>query len=204
MRASVCIDGLLCDTHIMLDAAGFPNKPHNVGVSATRTSDYTRRDFVFAALKVSGICASTVEQKKIRLTDSLEMMTDFSTALTIHSTWVSSKYICIGSRLTRSNLEYRNIDLGNKCLRHKSCMNGQKRLAPTTFSASNFAQNCGTSLSLWKYNRFGKEYASPAPVIDMVQYEDIDSKPYLTFEFKYKPLGLFLPRPVLGGALTAA
>lgn len=45
-----------------------------------------------------------------------------------------------------------------------------------------------------EYNRFGNEYASPAPVIDMVQYKDIDvdSKPYLTFEFKYKPLGQFI------------
>lgn len=72
MKASICIDGLLCDTHIMLDARGFPNKPNSVGVSSARTSDYTRRDFMFAPLNISGIFTpQSWSKKQNRLTGSV-------------------------------------------------------------------------------------------------------------------------------------
>lgn len=45
-------------------------------------------------------------------------------------------------------------------------------------------------------NRFGQEYASPAPVIDVVQAKEIDTKPYLTFEFKYRPLSLLIANDI--------
>jgi hypothetical protein len=38
----------------MLDAINFPDKPSGVGVSYARTSDYTRRDFVFAPIQTTG------------------------------------------------------------------------------------------------------------------------------------------------------
>lgn len=49
------IDGNVCDNHIMLDAQRYPNKPSGVGISYARTSDWTRRDFQFSSILVSGV-----------------------------------------------------------------------------------------------------------------------------------------------------
>ncbi|KAJ3524072.1 hypothetical protein NMY22_g11165 [Coprinellus aureogranulatus] len=53
LQAIVLIDGQLCDTHIMLDARRFPDKPNGVGISYARTSDWTRRDFEFSRIIVT-------------------------------------------------------------------------------------------------------------------------------------------------------
>lgn len=57
LQAIVLIDGQICDTHIMLDAHRFPHKPNGVGVSYARTSDWTRRDFQFSSIVVTGASA---------------------------------------------------------------------------------------------------------------------------------------------------
>lgn len=49
----------------MLDAHNFPNKPNGVGVSYARTSEYTRRDFMFAPISVTGGVVSYASTKKI-------------------------------------------------------------------------------------------------------------------------------------------
>ncbi|KAF7778487.1 hypothetical protein Agabi119p4_2832 [Agaricus bisporus var. burnettii] len=155
MKASICIDGLLCDTHIMLDARGFPNKPNSVGVSSARTSDYTRRDFMFAPLNISD---------DDRLLDSIDNSLDLG-IIKIHL-----------YRIKIGRVE-------NRVLEHRS---GKQMLEAQVVHER--SKKAGSH-----HVRFGNEYASPAPVIDMVQYKDIDvdSKPYLTFEFKYKSLGQF-------------
>lgn len=38
----------------MLDAHNYPNRPNAVGVFYARTSDYTRRDFMFSTIEVTG------------------------------------------------------------------------------------------------------------------------------------------------------
>jgi hypothetical protein len=48
------IDGIICNQHVMLDALNFPDKPNALGIWYSRTSDYTRRDFVFAPIEVTG------------------------------------------------------------------------------------------------------------------------------------------------------
>lgn len=48
------IDGVMCNSHVMLDQANFPEKPNAFGVSYARTSEFTRRDFVFSAIQVTG------------------------------------------------------------------------------------------------------------------------------------------------------
>ncbi|KAF8077569.1 hypothetical protein FPV67DRAFT_1443193 [Lyophyllum atratum] len=53
LQGTVAIDGVACDTHIMLDAPSFPDRPNAVGVSYARTSECTRRDFMFAAIEVT-------------------------------------------------------------------------------------------------------------------------------------------------------
>lgn len=53
LQGAVTIDGVVCDTHIMLDASSYPNRPNAVGVSYARTSDFTRRDFMFTAIEVT-------------------------------------------------------------------------------------------------------------------------------------------------------
>jgi len=48
------IDGVVCNQHVMLDALNFPDKPNSFGIWYSRTSDYTRRDFVFSHIEVTG------------------------------------------------------------------------------------------------------------------------------------------------------
>ncbi|EKM82412.1 hypothetical protein AGABI1DRAFT_111042 [Agaricus bisporus var. burnettii JB137-S8] len=165
MKASICIDGLLCDTHIMLDARGFPNKPNSVGVSSARTSDYTRRDFMFAPLNISD---------DDRLLDSIDNSLDLG-IIKIHL-----------YRIKIGRVE-------NRVLEHRS---GKQMLEAQVVHER--SKKAGSH-----HVQFGNEYASPAPVIDMVQYKDIDldSKPYLTFEFKYKPLDLLVANNIAPRAL---
>ncbi|KAF6763632.1 hypothetical protein DFP72DRAFT_872986 [Ephemerocybe angulata] len=49
---------------------------------------------------------------------------------------------------------------------------------------------------------YGEEYGSPAPVVDMVRGRVIDSTPFVTFSFKYRPYDVLMandiiPRPML-------
>lgn len=39
----------------MLDARRYPHKPNGVGISYARTSDWTRRDFEFSSIIVTGV-----------------------------------------------------------------------------------------------------------------------------------------------------
>ncbi|RDB22207.1 hypothetical protein Hypma_010725 [Hypsizygus marmoreus] len=53
LQGTVIIDGIACDNHIMLDQNSFPDRPNAVGVSYARTSDFTRRDFMFTTISVT-------------------------------------------------------------------------------------------------------------------------------------------------------
>lgn len=54
LEATVFIDGVECNRHVMLAASDFPHRPDTVRVSYTRTSDFTRRDFFFSVVQVIG------------------------------------------------------------------------------------------------------------------------------------------------------
>jgi hypothetical protein len=60
VQGVVSVDGVECDNHIMLDAYSYPDRPSAVGVFYARTSDYTRRDFMFSAIEVTGKVPSFV------------------------------------------------------------------------------------------------------------------------------------------------
>ncbi|GLB34567.1 hypothetical protein LshimejAT787_0201320 [Lyophyllum shimeji] len=53
LQGTVIIDGVVCDNHIMLDAMNYPDRPNAVGVYYARTSECTRRDFMFSAINVT-------------------------------------------------------------------------------------------------------------------------------------------------------
>jgi hypothetical protein len=49
--------------------------------------------------------------------------------------------------------------------------------------------------------RYGEEYSSPNPVVDMVTSQKIDQAPYVSFTFRYRPLAMLManeivPRPL--------
>ncbi|KAJ4465157.1 hypothetical protein C8J55DRAFT_441447 [Lentinula edodes] len=52
LEATVLIDGVECNRHVMLAASDFPHRPNTVRVSYTRTSEVTRRDFFFSVIQV--------------------------------------------------------------------------------------------------------------------------------------------------------
>ncbi|KAJ3984247.1 hypothetical protein F5890DRAFT_1518235 [Lentinula detonsa] len=53
LEAVVSIDGVECNRHVMLAAKDFPDRPDTVRVSYTRTSESTRRDFIFSVIKLT-------------------------------------------------------------------------------------------------------------------------------------------------------
>ncbi|KAJ7574582.1 hypothetical protein C8J56DRAFT_466336 [Mycena floridula] len=53
IEAKLIIDGVVCNRHVMLDAYNFPQKPNAISVSSARTSEFTRRDFVFSAVQIT-------------------------------------------------------------------------------------------------------------------------------------------------------
>jgi hypothetical protein len=54
LEAVVSIDGIECNRHVMRDARSLPDQADTVRVSYTRTSDFTRRDFFFSVVQVTG------------------------------------------------------------------------------------------------------------------------------------------------------
>jgi hypothetical protein len=52
--AQLSIDGVVCSTHFMLDTWNHPDDADAIGISYATTSDFTRRDFVFSAIQVTG------------------------------------------------------------------------------------------------------------------------------------------------------
>ncbi|KAF8827141.1 hypothetical protein HHX47_DHR5001121 [Lentinula edodes] len=52
LEATVSIDGVECNRHVMLAASNFPHRPDTVRVSYTRTSEFARRDFFFSVIQV--------------------------------------------------------------------------------------------------------------------------------------------------------
>ncbi|RDB22110.1 hypothetical protein Hypma_010730 [Hypsizygus marmoreus] len=53
LEGVVTIDGVACASYIMLDAVSFPTKPNEISVSHAWTSNFIRRDFMFAAIEVT-------------------------------------------------------------------------------------------------------------------------------------------------------
>ncbi|KAK0211296.1 hypothetical protein DFS33DRAFT_367371 [Desarmillaria ectypa] len=53
LEGVVSIDGVVCSTHVMLDKATRPFAPDEISISYTRSSDLTRRDFVFSTTQVT-------------------------------------------------------------------------------------------------------------------------------------------------------
>ncbi|KXN91398.1 hypothetical protein AN958_00660 [Leucoagaricus sp. SymC.cos] len=162
LKASVYIDGVHCDTHIMLDAHNFPDKPSGVGVSYARTSDYTRRDFVFAPIQVTDDDC---------LLDRIDDSRDLGVI----------------------KLQLWRIEIHSVSARVQEHEPGETLEAQVVHERSKKAGS--------HHVRFGKEYASPAPVIDAVQAKELDNKPYLTFEFKYRPLDLLIANDIAPKAL---
>ncbi|KAJ3576872.1 hypothetical protein NP233_g103 [Leucocoprinus birnbaumii] len=153
LKASLFIDGVHCDTHIMLDARNYPDKPNGVGVSYARTSEYTRRDFVFAPIQVSD---------DDDLLDSIDDSRDLGV---------------IKLQLWRIQVQ----QVSTRVQKH------EKRRTLEAQVVHERSKKAGSH-----HVQFGQEYASPAPVIDAVQAREIDAKPYLIFEFKYRPLSYLL------------
>lgn len=103
----------------MLDAHNFPNKPNGVGVSYARTSEYTRRDFMFAPISVTGGVVSYASTKKYPLTNLPKMMIVFLTASTTHE--ISESLSCTYGEFKFNRLQpgSRNTNLGDRFLGHK-------------------------------------------------------------------------------------
>jgi hypothetical protein len=57
--AQLSIDGIICSTYFMLDAYNYPDYSDDCDISYATTSDFTRRDFVFSAIQVTGERAVT-------------------------------------------------------------------------------------------------------------------------------------------------
>jgi len=157
LKAVVYIDGVLCDTHIMLDAHNFPEKPSGVGVSYARTSEYTRRDFMFAPIQVTD-------------DDNLldRMGAQDLGVIKLHLWRI---------KVVRVTTRVQEHESGRQTLEAQLVHERSKK------AGSHHVQ-------------FGQEYASRAPVIDAVQAKEIDTKPFLTFEFKYRPLSLLIANDI--------
>lgn len=54
LEGVVRIDGVICNTHIMLAQNISPHAPDALTISHARTSHSTRRDFVFTPIQVTG------------------------------------------------------------------------------------------------------------------------------------------------------
>ncbi|KAK0482656.1 hypothetical protein IW261DRAFT_1333583 [Armillaria novae-zelandiae] len=52
LEGVVSIDGVVCSTHVMLDKSTRPLAPDEISISYARSSDFTRRDFVFSTIQV--------------------------------------------------------------------------------------------------------------------------------------------------------
>ncbi|KAK0439549.1 hypothetical protein EV421DRAFT_842913 [Armillaria borealis] len=53
LEGVVSIDGVVCSTHVMLDKSTRPLAPDEISISYARSSDFTRRDFVFSTIQVT-------------------------------------------------------------------------------------------------------------------------------------------------------
>ncbi|PBK93260.1 hypothetical protein ARMGADRAFT_1165491 [Armillaria gallica] len=53
LEGVVSIDGVVCSTHVMLDKSARPLALDEISISYARSSDFTRRDFVFSAIQVT-------------------------------------------------------------------------------------------------------------------------------------------------------
>ncbi|KAF5358416.1 hypothetical protein D9756_001290 [Leucocoprinus leucothites] len=157
LKASLYIDGVHCDTHIMLDARSFPDKPNGVGVSYARTSEYTRRDFVFAPIQV---------------TDDDNLLDQIDDSRDLGVIKLQLWRIQVHQVTTRVQRHEKRRTLEAQVVHERSKKAGSHHV------------------------QFGQEYASPAPVIDAVEAREIDAKPYLTFEFKYRPLDLLIAHEI--------
>ncbi|KAF9065767.1 hypothetical protein BDP27DRAFT_1297974 [Rhodocollybia butyracea] len=158
LEAVVSIDGIECNRHIMLDAFEFPDKADTVRVSYTRTSEYTRRDFLFSVVQVTDDdeYLSTVDHSK------------FGT-ITLDLWRLQVK------RVARQTLvhehQYRLPE--PQVVHERSKMGGRHHV------------------------KFGEEYQSPLPTVDMVDARRMDRDPYVSFTFKYRPQDMLRAQGVI-------
>ncbi|KAF5369203.1 hypothetical protein D9615_009963 [Tricholomella constricta] len=166
LQAFVVIDGVVCDTHVMLDAISYPQRPNAVGVYYARTSDLTRRDFMFTSIEVTDDDAylHTVGRTYKFGTITLELWR-------IH--------VDTFKPLTKLEHQPDNPVLEAQLVHERS-------------------KKAGTH-----HVKYGEEYFLPAPVVDVVTTHALDSAPYATFTFKYRPIGRsmlmangIVPRPI--------
>lgn len=162
LQAVVLIDGTVCDNHIMLDAERYPDKPNGVGVSYTRTSDYTRRDFVFSSIQVS---------------DDDAYLNTIDASLDIGTIQLQLWRFQVQNVVTRP-LEH---SYGGPVLEEQVVHERSKKAGA-------------------HHVKFGEEYPSPAPTVDIVNGFMMDTTPFITFTFKYRPLAILMandivPRP---------
>ncbi|KAK0196500.1 hypothetical protein F5146DRAFT_5262 [Armillaria mellea] len=53
LEGVVSIDGVVCSAHVMLDKSTRPLAPDEISISYARSSDFTRRNFVFSTIQVT-------------------------------------------------------------------------------------------------------------------------------------------------------
>ncbi|KAF9014176.1 hypothetical protein BDQ17DRAFT_1419082 [Cyathus striatus] len=155
VQATVEIDGVTCDDHIMLDAKNYPDRPHGIGVSYTRTSDCTRRDFMFSTGQV----------------------TDDDTYLDTIDTPSGAHIGTIKLHLWALSV----ITVLPQTLQHQRCtrlLEGQLMHERSNITGEHHIV------------RFGDEYASPTPTVDVVHAYKTEDEPFMTFIFKYRPIGI--------------
>jgi len=157
------IDGVVCNQHVMLDALNFPDKPNSFGIWYSRTSDYTRRDFVFSPIEVTDDDAylytlgNTLQFGTIQLQLWRLQVIDVVSQPLVHQP---------GSPV-----------LENQILHERSKKAGAHHV------------------------KFGEEYVSLQPTVDLVDGYKMDTAPYATFIFRYRPLDMLMangivPRPM--------
>ncbi|TFK36374.1 hypothetical protein BDQ12DRAFT_248760 [Crucibulum laeve] len=159
LQGTVIIDGMVCDNHIMLDAPHYPDKPNGVGVSYTRTSDYTRRDFMFS---------------KINITDDDAYLDTIDLAMNIGTITLELWRLHVTSVKTQVlEHKYGGPVLEGQIVHERSKKAGAHHV------------------------KFGKEYASAPPTMDLVQGYNMDQLPYLTFTFKYRPMEILMANGIV-------
>ncbi|KAF8906892.1 hypothetical protein CPB85DRAFT_1527593 [Mucidula mucida] len=156
LEGVVRIDGVICNTHIMLAQNISPHAPDALTISHARTSHSTRRDFVFTPIQV---------------TDSDDYLYTLDNP---------SKFGVIELALWRIAV---------------SGINSQQPLSAAHLAAPTLEQQVLHERSKRggdHHVRFGDEYTSTAPRMDMVNGSKMDAEPIAIFTFRYRPLALLM------------
>ncbi|KAK0239482.1 hypothetical protein EDD85DRAFT_451376 [Armillaria nabsnona] len=183
LEGVVSIDGVVCSTHVMLDKSTRPLAPDEISISYARSSDFTRRDFVFSAIQVTGLfpccCGST---SFLRRTDEDEYL---------HT--VDNQYTFGVIELELWRLAVSDV-AARQPLRHQY---GKPSLEPQILHER--SHKCGSH-----HVKFGDEYISRPSTVDLVTGTRIDEHPFVKFTFRYRSMDMLIAKGIAPGRAEQA